>query len=51
VTRVSPGGGLSEATLPLEVLMSRAPASGPDVERVSTGTKYALELWLRSLET
>ncbi|TNN32381.1 Nucleoside diphosphate-linked moiety X motif 17 [Liparis tanakae] len=51
VTRVSPGGGLSEATLPLEALMSRAPASGPDVERVSTGTKYALELWLRSLET
>ncbi|XP_034410056.1 nucleoside diphosphate-linked moiety X motif 17 [Cyclopterus lumpus] len=51
VTQVSSEGALSDATLPLEVLMSRAPVSGPDVERVSTGTKFALELWLRSLET
>lgn len=51
VSRVSSEGALSDSTLPLEVLVSRAPVSGPDVERVSTGTKFALELWLRSLET
>ncbi|XP_070690835.1 nucleoside diphosphate-linked moiety X motif 17 [Pempheris klunzingeri] len=51
VSQVSTDGALSDSTLPLTVLVSRAPASGPDVERVSTGTKFALELWLRSLET
>uniref|UniRef100_UPI0037E9AE1E nucleoside diphosphate-linked moiety X motif 17 isoform X2 n=1 Tax=Semicossyphus pulcher TaxID=241346 RepID=UPI0037E9AE1E len=51
VTQVSTGGALSDSTLPLTVFISRAPSSGPDVERVSTGTKYALELWLKSLET
>ncbi|XP_060889886.1 nucleoside diphosphate-linked moiety X motif 17 isoform X2 [Labrus mixtus] len=51
VSQVSTGGALSESTLPLTVFVSRAPASGPDLERVSTGTKYALELWLKSLET
>ncbi|XP_022617299.1 nucleoside diphosphate-linked moiety X motif 17 [Seriola dumerili] len=50
VSQVSADGALSDVTLPLEVLVSRAPACGPDVERVSTGTKFALELWLRSLE-
>ncbi|XP_058504882.1 nucleoside diphosphate-linked moiety X motif 17 isoform X3 [Solea solea] len=40
---------LTISSLPLEALVRRAPASGPDVERVSTGTKFALELWLRSL--
>ncbi|XP_071324927.1 nucleoside diphosphate-linked moiety X motif 17 [Trachinotus anak] len=50
VSQVSADGALSDFTLPLEMLVSRAPASGPDVERVSTGTKFALELWLRSLE-
>ncbi|XP_038595610.1 nucleoside diphosphate-linked moiety X motif 17-like [Micropterus salmoides] len=51
VSQVSTEGALTDSTLPLTVLVSRAPVSGPDVERVSTGTKYALELWLRSLET
>lgn len=51
VSQVSADGALSDSSLPLAVFVSRAPASGPDVERVSTGTKFALELWLRSLDT
>nr|XP_046256198.1 nucleoside diphosphate-linked moiety X motif 17 [Scatophagus argus]XP_046256199.1 nucleoside diphosphate-linked moiety X motif 17 [Scatophagus argus]XP_046256200.1 nucleoside diphosphate-linked moiety X motif 17 [Scatophagus argus] len=51
VSQVSTEGALSDSTLPLTVFVSRAPVSGPDVERVSTGTKFALELWLKSLET
>lgn len=51
VSLVSVDGGLTDSSLPLAVFVSRAPSSGPDVERVSTGTKFALELWLRSLET
>ncbi|XP_076842933.1 m7GpppN-mRNA hydrolase NUDT17 [Brachyhypopomus gauderio] len=50
VTDVSPEGELSESVLPVSVLCNRAPAQGEDVERVSTGTKYALELWLQTLE-
>ncbi|KAG7335946.1 hypothetical protein KOW79_000639 [Hemibagrus wyckioides] len=49
VTEVSPDGELSESTLPVSVFCNRAPAEGEDVERVSTGTKYALELWLNAL--
>ncbi|KAK2854956.1 hypothetical protein Q7C36_006825 [Tachysurus vachellii] len=49
VTEVSPDGELSESTLPVSVFCNRAPAEGEDVERVSTGTKYALELWLNTL--
>lgn len=51
VSQVSSDGALTDSTLPVEVFVRRAPVSGPDVERVSTGTKFALELWLRSLET
>lgn len=51
VSQVSADGALSDSSLPPAVFVSRAPASGPDVERVSTGTKFALELWLRSLDT
>ncbi|KAF1388565.1 hypothetical protein PFLUV_G00091610 [Perca fluviatilis] len=51
VSQVSPDGALSDCSLPLEALVSRAPVSGPDVERVSTGTKFALEVWLQTLET
>ncbi|KAI4791245.1 hypothetical protein KUCAC02_034123 [Chaenocephalus aceratus] len=47
---VSADGALSDASLPLEVFLSRTPVSGPDVERVSTGTMFALKLWLRSLD-
>lgn len=46
---MSPDGKLSELTLPVSVFCNRAPAEGEDVERVSTGTKYALELWLNAL--
>lgn len=49
VSQVSADGVLTESSLPLTVLLGRAPASGPDVERVSTGTKFALELWLKRL--
>ncbi|KAM3615270.1 uncharacterized protein V6R79_025763 [Siganus canaliculatus] len=51
VSQVSSDGSLIDSSLPATVFISRAPASGPDVERVSTGTKFALELWLKSLET
>ncbi|KAG7469507.1 hypothetical protein MATL_G00129680 [Megalops atlanticus] len=50
VYEVSAEGGLSESVLPVSVLCNRAPAEGEDVERVSTGTKFALELWLKTLE-
>uniref|UniRef100_A0A8C5BAT7 Nudix (nucleoside diphosphate linked moiety X)-type motif 17 n=1 Tax=Gadus morhua TaxID=8049 RepID=A0A8C5BAT7_GADMO len=50
VTEVLPDGALRGSLLPGAVLCARAPAEGPDVERVSTGTKYALGLWLDSLE-
>lgn len=50
VSQVSADGALTESSMPLAVFTSRAPAGGPDVERVSTGTKFALELWLRSLD-
>ncbi|XP_041842925.1 nucleoside diphosphate-linked moiety X motif 17-like isoform X2 [Melanotaenia boesemani] len=51
VSQVSADGSLTESSLPQAVFITRAPSSGPDVERVSTGTKYALKLWLRSLDT
>ncbi|XP_026855746.2 nucleoside diphosphate-linked moiety X motif 17 [Electrophorus electricus] len=51
VTAVSPDGEMRESTLPVLVFCNRAPAQGEDVERVSTGTKYALELWLQTLES
>ncbi|RXN20325.1 nucleoside diphosphate-linked moiety X motif 17 isoform X2 [Labeo rohita] len=50
VTEVSPQGELSEVSLPVSVLCNRAPDHGEDIERVSTGTKFALELWLKMLE-
>ncbi|KAG7264246.1 hypothetical protein CRUP_016249 [Coryphaenoides rupestris] len=49
VTEVSPDGALRASALPVSVLCRRAPTGGPDVERVSTGTKFALELWLDTL--
>ncbi|KAL7887519.1 hypothetical protein AOLI_G00052400 [Acnodon oligacanthus] len=50
VMEVSPVGELSESMVPVLVFCNRAPAQGEDVERVSTGTKFALELWLKILE-
>lgn len=49
VSEVSSSGSLCEATLAAAVFVSRVPTSGADTERVSTGTKFALDLWLRSL--
>lgn len=51
VSQVSSSGSLCDTALPVQVFTSRVPTSGTDVERVSTGTKFALDLWLRSLES
>lgn len=50
MSQVSKDGVLSDSTLSTSVFVNRAPVSGPDLERVSTGTKFALQLWLKSLE-
>ncbi|MGH0183462.1 UNVERIFIED_CONTAM: hypothetical protein FKN15_012316 [Acipenser sinensis] len=51
VTEVCSDGALLTSELPVAVLLNTAPPEGPDVERISTGTKYALELWLKAMET
>ncbi|KAK9961340.1 hypothetical protein ABG768_009132 [Culter alburnus] len=51
VTEVSSRGELSETSLPVSLFCNRAPDHGEDIERVSTGTKFALELWLKTLES
>ncbi|KAK6466999.1 nucleoside diphosphate-linked moiety X motif 17 isoform X1, partial [Huso huso] len=51
VTEVCSDGALLTSELPVSVLLNTAPPEGPDVERVSTGTKYALELWLKAMES
>ncbi|KAM3918919.1 nucleoside diphosphate-linked moiety X motif 17 [Leptodactylus fuscus] len=43
------GRSLTQKDLALSTLFNTAPIDGEDAERVSTGTKYALELWLRTL--
>ncbi|XP_075047944.1 m7GpppN-mRNA hydrolase NUDT17 [Mixophyes fleayi] len=48
VTEVN-GGTLTQKDLEVAVLLNTAPKDGEDVERVSTGTKYALRLWLETL--
>ncbi|XP_066464814.1 nucleoside diphosphate-linked moiety X motif 17-like [Eleutherodactylus coqui] len=48
ITEVS-GRSLTQKDLALSTLLNTAPETGEDVERVSTGTKYALELWLETL--
>ncbi|KAM9294065.1 nucleoside diphosphate-linked moiety X motif 17 [Gastrophryne carolinensis] len=40
------GGALRQRKCDTSVFLNTAPLEGEDVERVSTGTKYALELWL-----
>ncbi|NWQ98348.1 NUD17 protein, partial [Burhinus bistriatus] len=42
-------GSSSTTQLPTATFLNTAPAEGEDVERVSTGTKFALGLWLESL--
>ncbi|XP_075380960.1 m7GpppN-mRNA hydrolase NUDT17 isoform X8 [Mycteria americana] len=48
VTELSTGSS-STVQLPTATFLNTAPAEGEDVERVSTGTKFALRLWLESL--
>ncbi|XP_014815084.1 PREDICTED: nucleoside diphosphate-linked moiety X motif 17 [Calidris pugnax] len=43
------GGCSSSTLLPTGTLLATAPAHGEDVERVSTGTKFALRLYLEAL--
>lgn len=47
ITEVS-GGSPRAVQLPTATLLNVAPAEGEDVERVSTGTKFALRLWLEA---
>ncbi|XP_077319542.1 m7GpppN-mRNA hydrolase NUDT17-like [Lithobates pipiens] len=49
VTEVS-GNSLSRRDVDVSVFLNTAPVGGEDVERVNTGTKYALELWLETLQ-
>ncbi|XP_074896883.1 m7GpppN-mRNA hydrolase NUDT17 isoform X2 [Buteo buteo] len=48
ITELS-NGSSSTTQLPTSTFLNTAPAKGEDVERVSTGTKFALQLWLESL--
>ncbi|XP_075580723.1 m7GpppN-mRNA hydrolase NUDT17 [Pelecanus crispus] len=48
VTELSDGSS-GTTQLPTATFLNTAPAEGEDVERVSTGTKFALRLWLESL--
>ncbi|KAM9701123.1 nucleoside diphosphate-linked moiety X motif 17-like isoform 1-T5 [Menidia menidia] len=50
VTQVSLDGSLTQTSVPAGVFSSVPAAGGPDLERLSTGTKFALELWLRTLK-
>ncbi|NXI66379.1 NUD17 protein, partial [Anseranas semipalmata] len=48
ITELSSGSSRT-TQLPTTTFLNTAPAEGEDVERVSTGTKFALRLWLDSL--
>lgn len=50
VSEVSLDGSLRDVSIPVSVFKTSAPDSGPDLERIGTGTKYALGLWLQTLE-
>ncbi|CAM5174854.1 unnamed protein product [Eretmochelys imbricata] len=43
------GGSAQPTELPIATFLNTAPAAGEDVERVSTGTRFALRLWLDTL--
>ena len=45
-SEVTQEGKIEEVSIPTSVLLNRAPECREDVERVSTGTKWALENWL-----
>ncbi|XP_063001856.1 nucleoside diphosphate-linked moiety X motif 17 [Elgaria multicarinata webbii] len=42
-------GSAKNVAIPAATFLNTAPAQGEDVERVSTGTKFALRLWLEAL--
>lgn len=42
-------GGARPLALPVSTLLRTTPATTEDTERVSTGTKFALGLWLQHL--
>ncbi|XP_015266318.1 PREDICTED: nucleoside diphosphate-linked moiety X motif 17 [Gekko japonicus] len=42
-------GSAETTTIPTATFLNTAPLQGEDVERVSTGTKFALRLWLDTL--
>ncbi|CAH2327233.1 nucleoside diphosphate-linked moiety X motif 17 isoform X1 [Pelobates cultripes] len=42
-------GSLTQVDSTVETFLNRAPSDGADIERVSTGTKYSLRLWLYTL--
>ncbi|KAM6309371.1 nucleoside diphosphate-linked moiety X motif 17 [Podargus strigoides] len=48
ITELSDGSSRT-THVPTATFLSTAPATGPDLERVSTGTKFALGLWLGGL--
>ncbi|XP_051999259.1 nucleoside diphosphate-linked moiety X motif 17 isoform X1 [Xyrauchen texanus] len=50
VTEVSSHGEIRDTSMPFSLFCNRAPDHGEDIERVSTGTKFAIELWLKTLE-
>lgn len=51
MSQVSADGTVTDATVPLTVLVSRVKNESTDTERVSSGTKFALGLWQQSLDT
>lgn len=51
MSQVSADGTLTDATVPLALLVGRVREETTDTERVSTGTKFALEMWQQSLNT
>jgi 8-oxo-dGTP pyrophosphatase MutT (NUDIX family) len=50
LTVLAEDGTASQSSLPAAVLTAEAPSSGPDRERISSGTRYALQQWLAARE-
>ncbi|OCT69457.1 nucleoside diphosphate-linked moiety X motif 17 isoform X1 [Xenopus laevis] len=44
-------GSLSQSDRSMATFLNSAPKEGEDIERISTGTKYALSLWLDGMPT
>ncbi|KAK7886721.1 hypothetical protein WMY93_026342 [Mugilogobius chulae] len=50
-SEVAADGSLRTVSIPVSVFRASVPDHGPDVERISSGTKYALGLWLQDLSS